>query len=298
MNTLNRILPALAAVTLLTAGTAAAKEEHRRIDAHASGTVTISNIAGDVEVSGWSRSEVDVEADLGDDVEELIVERDGDDVLIKVRTPKRNGRSDISSDLVIRVPERSSLDVGVVSADIEVSDVYGEQSLHSVSGDIVTQSFEADLDLETVSGDIEVEGDDKDNHSQIATVSGDVDATNLAGDLELSTVSGDLTVANGRFERASANTVNGDLVFRAALADGGRLDMETVNGSIELDFDGAVNARFDIESFNGSIRNCFGPEAQRTSKYTPGRALKFTEGDGGARVTIRTLNGDLRMCKD
>ena len=58
-----------------------------------------------------------------------------------------------------------------------------------------------------------------------------------------------------------------------------------------------MSARFDIETFNGSIDNCFGPEPVRTSRYTPGRELRFTEGDGNARVAIKTLNGGLRLCK-
>ena len=81
------------------------------------------------------------------------------------------------------------------------------------------------------------------------------------------------------------------------LTDDGRLDVETINGSVDIDFDGDVSARFDIETFNGSIRNCFGPESVRTDRYTPGRELKFTEGNGSGRVTIQTLNGSLRLCK-
>ncbi|NIV17484.1 MAG: hypothetical protein GWN47_03550, partial [Woeseiaceae bacterium] len=79
--------------------------------------------------------------------------------------------------------------------------------------------------------------------------------------------------------------------------DDGRLDVETVNGDVDIEFAGDVSARFDIETFNGDIRNCFGPEAERVSKYAPGYELKFTEGGGSGRVTIETLNGDLRLCK-
>ena len=41
--------------------------------------LSISNTAGDIEVSGWSRNEVEVAADLGWGVEELIVERNKDE---------------------------------------------------------------------------------------------------------------------------------------------------------------------------------------------------------------------------
>jgi len=295
MRTLNKL--ALFALAIGMTAAAGAAEEQRSVDASPDGKVSVSNVAGSIEIMGWSRNEVQVDADLGRDVEELIVERDGDEVLVKVRTPRR-GNANISSDLVVRVPEASSLDVGGVSADIEVRDVFGEQTLHAVSGDVVTQVFGADISVESVSGDIEISGDRKAIFTRVSSVSGDVDIASVFGTIEASTVSGDLTIADGRFERASANTVNGEIVLRAELLAGGRLDMETINGTIDLHFDGEVSGRFDIESFNGDIENCFGPGVQRTSKYTPGRELKFTEGSGNARITIRTLNGDLRMCRD
>ena len=275
----------------------AANEQERTIDASADGNVSISNVAGSVEVSGWSRNEVDVAADLGWGVEELIVERDGDDVLIKVKTPKKRARN-ISSRLVVRIPEESTLGITTVSADIEVDDVFGEQRLHSVSGDIVVEAYATDMSIETVSGDIEISGDDKSMLVQVTSVSGDIDAANLRGNIEASSVSGDLTIASGAFDRAQANTVNGDVVFRAAMDDGGRLDLETINGRVNVYFEGDIAARYDIETFNGGIRNFFGPPPKRSSQYTPGRELKFSEGDGNTRVTIRTLNGRVTMCRD
>jgi DUF4097 and DUF4098 domain-containing protein YvlB len=82
------------------------------------------------------------------------------------------------------------------------------------------------------------------------------------------------------------------------MSDGGSFGLETINGDLDIEFNESISARFDIETFNGDIRNCFGPEPVRTSKYTPGRELKFTQGAGGGRVTIKTLNGDLRLCKE
>ena len=60
--------------------------------------------------------------ELGSRVEELIFERDGDEVLIKVKVP-RNSNGGISSDLSISVPSGSSIHINTVSADIDVSDV-------------------------------------------------------------------------------------------------------------------------------------------------------------------------------
>ena len=274
---------------------AAAEEVDRTIDAAADGHVHVSNIAGEVTIAGWSRNQVEVTGELGRNVEELIVERDGDKVTIKVKVPKRGGRG-IDSDLHIHVPEGSSIDVGTVSADISVSEVRGEQKLNSVSGDIDTEADGNDVSAEAVSGDIDVKGQEKTAETRANTVSGDVTLFRVAGIVVGESVSGDVIVDQGSFERASLNTVNGEIVFRAGLRDGGRLQIETVNGDVDVEFDDRVSGRYDIETFNGDIRNCYGPKAERTSKYTPGWELSFQEGSGNARVTISTLNGDVSIC--
>ena len=107
-----------------------------------------------------------------------------------------------------------------------------------------------------------------------------------------------IEIMQGDFGRARLETVNGDVLYNAAMRAGGKLDVETVNGTVDITFIGDVSARFDIETFNGRIRNCFGPEAERTSKYAPGWELSFTEGGGDGRVSIATLNGGLRLCKE
>jgi DUF4097 and DUF4098 domain-containing protein YvlB len=276
--------------------TATAEKVDKRLDAAADGVVSISNIAGSVEVAGWSRKEVEVSGTLGKDVEELIFERDGNEIKITVRAPKRNSH-DISSDLVVKVPEKSSIEIVGVSADIDVQNVHGTQHLQSVSGDIDSEAYSADIEIVTVSGDVELQGDDEAARTQLETVSGDVDAQNLAGEISANSVSGDLTLVNSNFDRVRLETVNGDIVFNSGLAQSGTFSLETINGDLDIDFNDSISARFVIKTFNGDIRNCFGPEPVRTSKYTPGTELKFTEGDGNGRVNIKTLNGDLRLCK-
>ena len=272
-----------------------AKDVSEIRDVQAKSEIIIYNTSGEVEVRGWSRNQVEVEADLGSGVKELIFEVDGKQVLIEVRGPEHGGRN-ISSDLLIRVPENSSLEISTVSADITVEDVKGRQLIDTVSGDIDTVAYASDLTMGSVSGDIDVQGDNKKNRVRADSVSGDIEFESLDGDVEVDTVSGDVVLYDSRFENVEAATVNGDIVFHAAMYGDRRMNFETVNGDIDIKFDGDISARFDIETFNGDIRNCFGPESVRTSKYAPGRELKFTQGDGDGRVVIRTLNGDLRLC--
>lgn len=287
----------IAATACLPFASSLAREEHRTIDAVPGGRITVANTAGSVELSGWSRNEVEVTADLGQGVEELIVERDEDEIFIKVDAPKHNARH-IDSDLIIRVPENSVVDIGVVSADIDVSGVLGEQSLHSVSGDISTDLDGADAEVDTVSGDVSLSGKGKPIDTEVSSVSGDIEADGLSGSIDATSVSGDVSIVGGSYERALGNTVNGSIDFKAELAEDARLDFETINGRVDVHLVGEVSARFNIESFNGPIRSCFGPNAERSNRYGPGRELQFTEGSGSSRVTIQTLNGGIRLCKD
>ena len=269
-------------------------------DADANGKIDVFNLSGEVEIIGWNRKEIQVTGEIGDDAEEFVFERNGKVTTIKVKVPDRSHghHKDVSSDLVIRVPKGSSIDVGTVSADISVEGVEGEQELQSVSGDIETEAFSTDVDIETVSGDVDVEGSGKDAETRLESVSGDVVGESLSGSIKASSISGDVEIMQGDFDRARIETVNGDVEISARLRPAGKFDVETVNGTVDITFIGDVSARFDIETFNGRIRNCFGPEAERTSKYAPGWELSFTEGSGEGRVSVATLNGGLRLCKE
>lgn len=264
------------------------------IDAAADGQVNISNVAGSIEVEGWSNDSVRVTGYLGENVEELVLERSGNTVTVKVKVPKRS-MSRISSEITVSVPKGSSIDVSGVSADIDVEDVDGEQSLHTVSGDVTTTAV-ANVKANSVSGDVFVDGSGKTSEIKANTVSGDVEVTGVYGEITAEAVSGDVTVNAGKVERMSVETVNGDLDIAAELASGGKMTFATVNGSVDIDFKGSVSAEFDVSSFNGDIDNCFGPEPRRTSKYAPGLELEFAEGGGDGEVTISTLNGDIEFC--
>jgi DUF4097 and DUF4098 domain-containing protein YvlB len=275
---------------------ALAEDIDRTLDAAADGDVNISNISGSVTVNGWSRNEVRVTGTLGPKVEELIFERDGDTITIKVKVPKKSGRG-MDSDLRVSVPEKSSVDVGAVSADIQVSEVLGEQRLHTVSGDVTTESLGSDVKAQSVSGDVEIIGDKVEAQTVAGTVSGNVAVFRAAGDVSAETVSGKVIVDEGSFDRVTLNTVNGEVLFQAQLRDGGKFSAETINGEIDAEFTGGISARIDVSTINGRIKNCFGPEARRTNEYGPGWDLSFTEGDGDGRVRISTMNGRVNLCR-
>jgi DUF4097 and DUF4098 domain-containing protein YvlB len=287
-------------ILLMFAGSAFAAESiDKTMDADPNGTVSVSNISGWVKVEGWDRNQVEVTGELGDGVKEFIFEqkRGGKETLIKVKVPRFSARN-ADAKLTIRVPQNSALDISTVSADISAQNVRGAQELASVSGNVKTAAYGADIELEAVSGDIEVSGDGTMGEAELGSVSGDIHAVNLGGELSGGTVSGDVKVEQGAYRKARLETTSGKITFYAGLAEGGALNAESVNGSVDLKFSGNVDAEFDVETFNGKIKNCFGPEAERTSEFAPGWELRFTQGAGKGRVAVDTLNGSVRICNE
>ena len=103
-----------------------AETVERRAAADPRGEVEITNVAGEVRVEGWDRAEVQLNADLGRDVERLEFERKGTLTIIEVVLPRRGARGS-ASDLVVKVPRESALTVSTVSADQIISGVRGSQ---------------------------------------------------------------------------------------------------------------------------------------------------------------------------
>lgn len=260
------------------------------------GTVEIVNVEGMIEVSGWDQPTVEVTGTIGDRVERVDVTSSANRTTVRVVLP--NGSSwtgDSEARLKIRVPQKSSLEVSLVSADLRVSGVNGNQHLKAVSGDIQGDVGGGELQVDTVSGDVRLTAHN--GHSaQIKTVSGDVTVSGTDGEFTLQTVSGDATATLGDLARANLQTVSGDInVSAGALAAQGQLDADSVSGDLRVHFSATPDADIDVQSFSGDIRNCFGPKPVE-QEYGPGSRLNFRSGKGSGHVHIDTKSGDVELC--
>jgi DUF4097 and DUF4098 domain-containing protein YvlB len=186
------------------------------------------------------------------------------------------------------------LQVSLVSSDLKVSGVTGNQHLQTVSGDIAGEAG-GDVDVKTVSGDVHLMAHNSHN-AQIQTVSGDLTLTGADGNVQVTTVSGDAMLTLGALSRAHFETVSGDIgSTAAALAASGQLDATSVSGDLRIHFTALPDADIDVQSFSGDIHNCFGPKPVE-QQYGPGSRLTFRNGKGGGHVHIDTKSGDVELC--
>ena len=291
----------LAAALSIPVATAATRAVDERRAADPRGDVEIINTSGRVTVTGWDRPEVAVTGTLEDGGERLEFTSSRGKTLIRVVQRDRGSsmRSAGGAVLDIRVPQQSALDVSVVSADLVLRRLQGEQRLATVSGDV-----DAELGVEasarSVSGDLRLTTTPATMRLEINSVSGDVTVTGGAGGrVEARTVSGDARFALGTVSDARFKSVSGDLRTRMALAPGGRYAAESVSGSVGVDFAALPSARFQLRTFSGDIDLCaaVGSAAGAAPTGRDGRRGRdFRHGDGDGRVEVQTMSGEIRLC--
>jgi DUF4097 and DUF4098 domain-containing protein YvlB len=284
---------ALIALSLtLSTAALADKPVDQRCALSAQGRVEMSFISGDLKIQGTDGAEVVVTGTIGDDAEELRVDCESGHVSIELEVPQRSGNNlKIDAKLRIQVPRGAQVSASTVSANVGVANVGGRLDIESVSGEL---AFEGDLgtvSAESVSGKVLVRGSVAEGELQ--SVSGDVVVDRARGRLEASSVSGDVKILGGQGSSGKAESVSGNIVWRAGVESGGKLDLESHNGSVNLALPPGSGAEIRASSFSGSISNNLSQERAQEEALGMGRNLHATVGDGGARIEIETFSGKI-----
>ena len=258
----------------------------------ADGRVEISNISGEINVIGWSGDGVSITGKLEDGVEELAISSGGSRLSIEVELERRT-RHNGSAYLTIKVPRTADLEIETVSANISVDGVMGELQLESVSGRVEISGETRSVEASSVSGDVIATSTS--GSSELESVSGDIVVRHATGRLEAAVVSGHIEIEGGNLESLDAETVSGSIFCAASPTDRGRFTFETMSGTVEMVVSSEINADFYIETYSGSIRNDIGPKPKRTDEYSPGEELRFTAGSGGAKISMESFSGGVKL---
>jgi DUF4097 and DUF4098 domain-containing protein YvlB len=289
------LLPAFA----LPATAAASRPFSAQKPADPSGTVEVIDVEGSIDIVGWDQPTVEVTGTIGAKVERVDVASSGNRTTVRVLLPHGNtgGGSDdeYEAHLKIRVPQKSQLEVSLVSADLRVAGVSGAAHLQTVSGEINGDGGSGDLEVASVSGDIHLSAHGS-HSARVKSVSGDLVISGIDGDVQLTTVSGDARLTLGTLGRAQLSSVSGDVsVNSSGLAASGQLSADTVSGDVGVHLGAVPDADIDVQAFSGEIHNCFGPKAVE-EQYGPGSRLNFRSGKGDGRIQIDTKSGDVTLC--
>lgn len=267
------------------------------------GRVSIENIKGNITVRTWAKPEVRITGSLGKGAEKLAIDGDSDSLDIEVKYPERKGgwggwngndRNIEPTVLEITMPQRASLAIDSVSADVDVQQMAGrELEIDSVSGNIVvTASSPGEAQIESVSGDATLRITTR--KAQVSSVSGDIRLSGgLTGVLELESVSGNIELGAQALNKLAISTVSGDSILQFALATAGTVRADTVSGDLRLTMPANTSAQLAVESFSGDITSPVGKVDEE--EYGPGKSLNARLGSGQGTMKLESFSGDVTL---
>jgi len=287
----------------------------RKLKLGRDGRVSISNISGEIVVTGGSGDEVSIDAvkrTRGDQSQLANVRITVDDRAgrVDVRTEYEMGRSrnnNVSVDYTVTVPSGAAVELKSVSGSIKVSGVRGAVRAESVSGDVTTTDTPKVELAKSVSGDVTLSGIQIDGDLSASSVSGSVRAKGVkAHSLDLGSVSGDLTVSDVTCDRLSAKSVSGGFEYSGNIARGGVYDVNLHSGTARFVLANATGFELTANTFSGNIRSdlplTIGGDQDRdrdnrTHRGPGNRAIRATFGDGSATLTVHTFSGDIVIAR-
>ena len=259
------------------------------------GSLRIFVLNGTVRVTGWDRDSVAVSGTAGKGQELFI---GGTRSTMKLGLWDRaDADNALPSRIEVRVPAGARVWVKTgYDADVDVAGVVGGLDLNTAAGDVRVVGSPRELRVEAMEGSIEIAGSPAWLRAKSAT--GAITLRGSSEDAVLTTVSGPITVVSPKgaaapFGRSRFESVTGDVAFSGAPARGGTLDVDTHSGAVELTLPAALGADFDVTTISGTVTNAL--TAARPVAEARRRALVFSTGEGGARITVRTFKGPVRL---
>lgn len=295
---MNKIFPiALTLGAALFAGQAWATDarpidERRPLKADA--RVSVSNVAGQIEVEAWDRNEMHLTGSLAEDVEKLEITGSESSLKIVVKLPERSKHKHSNHDgdtvLHLRLPAGATLDAEGVSADVSVRGLRGPVEAKSVSGDIHVEVGSKRVKAGSVSGDVTVQAPAA-TDTRASSVSGDVTVRAASGEVRGESVSGDVSVQAGELKRLHLESVSGDLEIVGELTSDSEVSVETLSGDVTLTLPKLPDCDLDMETFSGELESAFAPGPASGAKEF------HRDGAGKGRIKLNSFSGDIELRK-
>ncbi len=245
------------------------------------GTISISNISGEITVTGYNGSGVQVSAykeGRDKDVVQVTDESTAAKVALGVQYPKDGGNHDASIRFVVQVPIGVNYQfdsLSTASGDIKVSTVSGDLHARTASGDITISRVIGTIDAKTASGDMDVS--QVQGTLKFSAASGDVKVKDASGTVNASTASGDVEVEMTKIEG------NGDMKFTSA------------SGDVTVKVPAGLSAQVDMSTTSGSVKTDFGLKVE--DRQPRGQKASGLVGAGAVKLTISTVSGDARLIR-
>jgi len=217
-------------------------EFHRTFSLPANGRVSLENINGNVTISGWDRTEIQIDAvkkansQQKLDEAKIEVEASNDAVHIRTKYPEgHNNNNPATVTYELHVPRLARLEnIDLVNGSLEISGVSGDIKTNLVNGKTSIHDLAGRADLSAVNGAIT---------AGYRSLSG-------VPEIRLKSVNGAVTLGLPASPNAdlSVSTVNGGISTDFPLTVQGKFMGHRLDGKL-----GSGGTRIEISNVNGSV---------------------------------------------
>jgi hypothetical protein len=226
----------------------------------AGGRVRLSNVNGTVTVAAASGNQVEI-------------------------VGRYRGSGRYGEDIRVEVFESSD---GVTACVVWRGDECDEDGYHGRS----RRGWDDDDDRRRGRVDLEVRVP-RGLHVSAGSVSGDVAVSGVDGEVKASSVSGDVRVSGIRAPSLTASSVSGDIDASVdALTGNGDLRFSSVSGNVVAELPKDFSADLRMSTVSGQIDSSY---PITIDGRTSSRRLEGRIGNGGRRLTVSTVSGNLRL---
>lgn len=241
---LGATIPVALLTLLLTAPSYAqvTQDFHRTVPLSATGRVSLDNVNGNVEITGWDRNEVQIDAAKTArdqqklDEARIDVNASSDSVEIKTHYPEgHTNNSPASVRYQLHVPQNARLDrINLVNGSLTVQKVSGEVRANLINGKLRVDDLAGRAELSTVNGGIEA------TYASLDSVR----------EIKLKSVNGaiELRLPNSPNAEVKASTVSGGIRSDFPLQVQGGYVGKNLNGTL-----GSGGTRIEVSNVSGSI---------------------------------------------
>lgn len=236
------LLGGLVALLAVSAHAQVSQEFHRTVSLSANGRVSLDNVNGNVEITGWNRNEVQIDAvkQARDqqrlDEAQIEIESGSDYVKIHTEYPHdRSNNNPASVRYTLHVPQNARLEqISLVNGSLTVQKVEGEVDAKLVNGKAHISDLSGEASISSVNGGIEA------NYTSL----------NNVREIRLKSVNGsiELVLPGSPNAEVKASTVNGSIKSDFPLTVQGSFSGRSLSGTL-----GGGGTRIELSNVNGSM---------------------------------------------
>ncbi len=229
-----------------------------------SGTFSLRNVNGSITITTWKEDKVDIKA--------LKTTKGDPDKLKEVEIEVESTANSVSVDTIF--PRGKNIRVSV-KYEVKVPQGVNLGKVKSTNGSVCITGPVGNTNASTTNGKVELDG--ANGTVSLSSTNGKIEAANVKGEIDADTTNGTIVLEVFSFEdEIKASTTNGSITLRV--------------GSLEK-----ANADFNARTVNGSISLDL-PITLKSMKKSR-RSLEGQIGQGGPEISLRTVNGSIRITK-